>query len=109
MTSSRCVPHGLTVVVALTKKLQEAEEVTREFIVRHHFLIWEHGQTSMNFPWRKPSLVLDVFRYFCCYSVNSRKYQSQRIRCVKTHITVPSVYFTYLEAVVQYIYITLAY
>lgn len=33
----------------LTQELEEAEEVTRKLIVRHHFLIWaETQETRMN-------------------------------------------------------------
>lgn len=30
----------LTIIVSFTQQLEEAEEVTCKFIVRHHFLIW---------------------------------------------------------------------
>lgn len=38
----------LTIIVALTKKLEEAEKVTRKFIIRHHFLIWAEYKANVN-------------------------------------------------------------
>lgn len=38
----------LTIIVSFTQQLEEAEEVTCKFIVRHHFLIWAAGKRIHN-------------------------------------------------------------
>lgn len=76
----RCLVKTLTIIVALTKKLQEAEDVTCKFIIRHHFLIWaeEHRKSKwirakerFSCPKMSSHILCVHVNSFWCYFVKS--------------------------------------